>query len=73
MLETSLRDRGVTGRIVSLRLKALPEGVHVMKYLPMTPLYAEETMFQVMPEQRASSNFRLFPAFSISALIGNIF
>lgn len=47
MLETSLRDRGVTGRVVSLHLKALPEGVHVIKYLPLTPLYAEETMFQV--------------------------
>ncbi len=54
MLETSLRDKGVTGRVVSLHLRALPEGVHVMKYLPLTPLYAEETMFQVRPTPQPS-------------------
>lgn len=52
MLETTLRDRGVNCRVISLRLKALPEGVHVLKYIPLTPLYAEETMLQV----RVSSN-----------------
>lgn len=50
MLETSLRDRGFFGRVVSLRLMVLREGIHVMKYLPLTPLYAEETLFQVCTE-----------------------
>jgi hypothetical protein len=49
MLETSLRDRGITVRVVSLFIRALPEGMHVMKHLPMTPLYGEETSFQVPP------------------------
>lgn len=47
MLETSLRDRGITVRVVSLFIRALPEGMHVMKHLPMTPLYGEETSFQL--------------------------
>ena len=63
MLETSLRDKGVAGRVVSLRLRALPEGVHVMKYLPMTPLYAEETMFQV----RCCKRSRAVPPASLVA------
>jgi len=47
MLETSLRDRGITVRVISMFIRVLPEGMHVMKYLPLTPLYGEETSFQV--------------------------
>ena len=47
MVEAILREKGYEVRVVTLGLAVLPEGLHVFKHIPLTPLYSEETMLQV--------------------------
>ena len=48
MLESMLRDRGFNLRVTINDLKLIPGGQEVLKYVPVTPLYAEETLLQVI-------------------------
>ena len=46
MVEAILREKGYEVHVVSLGIAVLPEGIHVFKHIPLTPLYSEETMLQ---------------------------
>ena len=47
MMEKVLREKGHETRIITQHLPIFPAGVDVLKHIPLTQLYAEETVFQV--------------------------
>ena len=50
MMETMLRSTGAFDtRFLIRNLTVIPEGLHVLKHIPMTPHYPDRTVLQVRP------------------------